>query len=231
MQAIRIQQLTLQYPKAAKRILDGVTTEFNRGTVNVVLGNNGTGKTTLFKCISGMIDYYSGNIDVNGDIAYISDQIDLYDYLTVAEYMNYLVNLSDGNKGYLDELVYNLQLEEIMDQRIQECSLGERYKIILMTYLFLDFQIIIIDEPLTQLDIHCQAFMFHLLKYVAREGKTIILSTHMMKVAYDVANYIYLIHNGKIIKQKNTFLSFEEFQSFVKHQQTMIADNNILDGI
>lgn len=218
MKMIELDNISLKYPTVEKHVFNSITTDFEKGTINVILGNNGVGKTSLFKCMMGIIDYYKGVIKNYGDIAFISDNIDLYDYFTLEEYLDFLIKLANLNIDKI-EIVKNqvkkLRLEDLMKQRIKNCSLGERYKIVLLTHIFLDHDILLIDEPLTALDVNSQQFIISFFKKMATEGKTLIISTHMMNIAFELADKINILHEGKMTQVINDFKTFEEFKLFV----------------
>ncbi len=203
-------------------ILKGVDLNLTGGKIYVLLGKNGAGKTTLLKCLANIYDINSGSIKRNVEPIFIEDNPKLYFYLTGREYVDLILTLNDGkNKDILDNLVKELGMEQELDKTIIDYSLGMKHKMALMSAMALDYQLFLIDEPLTALDPETSRFMIDYFKQMRRTGKSLLISTHMMHVAYQLADEILILSNGKLRKIINSFKDFEEFENHVINELKM----------
>lgn len=202
--------------RRGKDILQGVSFDLNENHITVLLGNNGSGKTTLLKCADGMFDVNSGSINKDNESIFITDNPYLYDYLTGREYLDVISLLSDKDLSEItNQLVNDLKLADELDKLILNYSLGMKHKLALITSIVLGYKLYLIDEPLTALDPESQRFIINYFKNLRDQGNTFLISTHMMHVAYELANEILILHNGKITKITNDFKDYYEFENYV----------------
>jgi ABC-2 type transport system ATP-binding protein len=111
--------------------------------------------------------------------------------LTGEEYIELIKSI--GNRKVIEDiekLVSDLELTKDMNKIISSYSLGMKHKIALLTSLLLNYKLYLIDEPLASLDPDSQKFMINFFKKMRNEGKTLIISTHMLHVAYTLADEI-----------------------------------------
>lgn len=197
-------------------ILDNANMKFNKGVITVVLGKNGIGKTTLLSLIDGFLTHDEGEIIKQDDAIYIYDNPYLYEYLTGDEYIELIKRI--GNRDmidHLDQLITDLELSSSMDKLISAYSLGMKHKLALLTALSLNYQLYLIDEPLASLDPDSQSFMIEFFKKMRKDKKSLIISTHMLNIAYELADEIVIFSNRKLQKFENNFKTYDEFKKFV----------------
>jgi ABC-2 type transport system ATP-binding protein len=197
-------------------ILEKANMTFSRSKITVVLGKNGIGKTTLLSLIDGFLTHDEGEILKEDDAIYIYDNPYLYEYLTGDEYIELIKRI--GNRemiNNLEELISDLELSTSMNKLISAYSLGMKHKLALLTALSLNYQLYLIDEPLASLDPDSQAFMIDFFKNLRENGKSLIISTHMLNVAYELADEIVIFNNRKLDKFENSFQTYDEFKKFV----------------
>lgn len=197
-------------------ILEKANMTFTRSKITVVLGKNGIGKTTLLSLIDGFLTHDEGDILKEDDAIYIYDNPYLYEYLTGDEYIELIKRI--GNRemiSNLEELIKDLELSTSMNKLISAYSLGMKHKLALLTAVSLDYQLYLIDEPLASLDPDSQAFMIDFFKKMREKGKSLIISTHMLNVAYELADEIVIFNNRKLDKFENSFQTYDEFKKFV----------------
>lgn len=182
----------------------------------VVLGKNGSGKTTLFQLISDILTPDFGEIQKQQDVLFIPDTPMLYEYLTGYEYLDYIKILSrDTLSETIHHYIKQFDLSEHMGKLIHEMSLGMKHKLALLSGVLLNYQVYLIDEPLTALDPPAQKDMIALFKYLANEGKTLILSTHMMSIAYEIADELVVLTGQKPLIIQNTFKTYQAFETAI----------------
>lgn len=226
----------------AVRAVDGVSFSVQRGTITGLLGRNGAGKTTTIRMITGIFLPDSGNIEWLGGsasgrgyrdhIGYLPEERGLYKQMKVVEQLFFLAEIKGRKpasvKQKIDYWLERFELTEKRDAKIEELSKGNQQKVQLIGTLLHDPDLIILDEPQSGLDPVNMVLVRNLLNDLRREGKTILLSTHMMAEAERMANEIVLIHQGKVVLQgtldqvrnsfgKNTLhLEFEGDGSFLQ---------------
>ena len=219
--SIKINNLHFKYSKAERLILDGINLSINDGDIVILLGNNGCGKTTLIKCIVGLLNKYSGDIQVNGtnikdysykerskEIAYVSQSINSLDDIIVKDFLTF---------GFVNDLKFyerpsNEQIETVkayaekfnishlLDKKINEISGGERQIVAICSALIQNSKIIILDEPTSALDLRNQNNVLTILRDIAKtENKTLILSSHNPNHASFLGSKVALMNAGKIV--------------------------------
>ena len=196
------------------RAVDGVSFAVRKGTITGLLGRNGAGKTTTIRMITGIFMPDSGEIQWLGGepnagvpfrdrIGYLPEERGLYRQMKVVELLLFLAAIkSRGAAEVRPKIDYWLERFELTDKRnakVEELSKGNQQKIQLIGTLLHDPDLIILDEPQSGLDPVNMVLVRNLLRDLRQEGKTILLSTHMMAEAERMADEIILIHRGKVV--------------------------------
>lgn len=212
---IKLNKVCFEYNEDNK-ILNNVDFEIEKEKITVVLGKNGVGKTTLLSLIDGYLTHDSGKIIKQKESAYIYDTPYLYEYLTGEEYLSLMKEISqDRTKLNIEELIKDLEMEEAIGKTISSYSLGMKHKLALLSSILLNYKLYLIDEPLASLDPESQKFMIEFFKKMKIEGKTLVISTHMLFVAYTLADDFVIFKNKELHKFENSFSSYEDFEDFV----------------
>lgn len=210
---INIDNLNFSYD-GKNNTLDNASFKIEEGYVYCVLGENGTGKTTLFKCLSGELKCNIDFSEFKNDILFIHDKMDFYNYLTGEEYVELIMYLKnrDFNKEYFKQLQIRLDMDKKIDSKIFSYSLGMKHKLLLMLALLLDYKYILIDEPFTALDFMSTETVVEIVKEYVKRGNAIVISTHLMDVAQQISHKILLLHKGKIDTIDNNFEDTNELK-------------------
>lgn len=212
---VTINNVSFEYNNEEK-ILEDSSLEFTSNKITIILGKNGVGKTTLLSLIDGFLTPDSGNILKEEDCAFIYDTPHLYEYLTGFEYLELLKRLkADHELFQIDELMETLELTENMSKEILTFSLGMKHKLALLSAIMLNYKLYLIDEPLAALDPESQNFMINFLIGMKEKGNTLIISTHMLNVAYKLADEFVIFRDNKLVKHENNFESYNDFEEFV----------------
>jgi len=226
---IKLENISFSYP--GETILSEANLTIEQGKITVVLGKNGVGKTTLLSLIDGYLTIDSGHIHLEEDAIYIYDQPHLYDYLSGREYIELIKSVSANKTDQsLDHFIEHLQLTDALDKMIHAYSLGMKHKLALLTALMVNYQTYLIDEPLASLDPESQALMITFFKAMKEEGKTLVISTHMLEVAYELADDIVFFNDLKLRKIENSFDSFKAFKSYVLESLKVKSVSEESDG-
>jgi len=197
-------------PKA--RAVDNVDFEVRRGEVFGLLGPNGSGKSTTVKLILGLLYPTKGHIEVFGHsprhvatksrIGYLPEESYLYRYLNSHETLDFFGNLFQLPKGdrenRAEQLLEMVGLSQTRMRAVGEFSKGMQRRIGLAQALINDPDLIILDEPTSGLDpIGCREVK-DLILALARRGKTVILSSHLLSDVEDVCDRVVIYYGGKI---------------------------------
>ncbi|MGI4022699.1 MAG: ABC transporter ATP-binding protein [Janthinobacterium lividum] len=220
--SIRIQQLNKNY--GSKQVLKNINLDIYPGQVIGYIGPNGAGKSTTVKILTGLINDFEGFVSILGqdlkdnpqeikrDIGYVPENAEIYDVLTPMEYLNFIGKLYEMEDGLLQErsqkLLSAFGLTAVIHQRMDTFSKGMKQKVLLISGIIHDPQIIILDEPLSGLDANAVITVKELISRLAAAGKTIFYCSHMMDVVEKVSHRILLINEGEIIADG----SFEELK-------------------
>lgn len=197
-------------PKA--RAVDNVDFEVRRGEVFGLLGPNGSGKSTTVKLLLGLLNPTRGHIQVFGHsphhvrtkerIGYLPEESYLYRYLNSRETLDFFGNLFQLSKGErtnrAGQLLEMVGLGKTQTRAVGEFSKGMQRRIGLAQALINDPDLVILDEPTAGLDpIGCREVK-DLIIALARRGKTVILSSHLLSDVEDVCDRVVIYYGGKI---------------------------------
>src|SRR5438105_7756567 len=197
-------------PKA--RAVDNVDFEVRQGEVFGLLGPNGSGKSTTVKLLLGLLYPTKGHIEVFGHspshvpsksrIGYLPEESYLYRYLNSRETLNFFGNLFQLPKGErgnrAEQLLEMVGLSQTRTRAVGEVSKGMQRRIGLAQALINDPDLVILDEPTSGLDpIGCREVK-DLILALARRGKTVILSSHLLSDVEDVCDRVVIYYGGRI---------------------------------
>lgn len=209
-----------------ENILKGATFYSNKNTITGILGQNGTGKTTLIKCINGMLKPDKGNIILNNNyinkmnikeiarnVATVSQGINMvYPYSVInIVLMGRIWKLGLGNspsekdKIEAKEILNKLSLGELWNKSYNQLSGGQKQLVLIARAIFQNSKIILLDEPTASLDYKNQVFIMELLQdLVVNEDKTVVINIHDPNIALNYCNNIIMLKNGEIIQKGKT---------------------------
>lgn len=195
-------------------VLDRIEFEVRDGEILGLVGPNGAGKTTLLNIIGGIWPASSGRVEINSsvvgssddfkkDIGYVPDAPFLYPKLTGREFLSFVGSLYKIESSLLNrkisELEKALELSFWLDELMEGYPRGLRQKVTFASMLLHSPKILLLDEPLTNLDPKSSRLVKDLLMKLAREGAAILLSTHILEIAERLCNRVVVIHKGKQI--------------------------------
>ena len=196
-----------------KVAINNLSLNIYKGDLITLIGPNGSGKTTLFKIISTILSPDSGSLEIKGlnavkknqllrnKIGLTSHESFLYKDLTIKENLLFIGNLFrveniEKRISYLSE---KFQMKKYLDKPIHTLSKGLTKRATLIRTFLHDPEILLLDEPLSDLDMESQIVLIEFLKQESSNNKTIIISTHQIELSIDLKTQIAIINNGKII--------------------------------
>lgn len=195
------------------KAVNGVSFDVRRGQITGLLGRNGAGKTTTIRMITGIFMPDTGEIDWKGDgaasfvdqIGYLPEERGLYRQMKVLEHLIFLSEIKSKKRDYIaaraETWLRRFELWDKRDVKVEELSKGNQQKVQLIGTLLHDPELVILDEPMSGLDPVNVVLVRKLLRELRDEGKTILLSTHMMAEAEKLVDDIVLIHDGEVVLQ------------------------------
>ena len=199
----------------ANHVLKDVSFTVRKGSVFALLGSNGAGKTTVVKILSTLMKPDSGKATINGfDVVrqgyYVRECISLTgqftavdEVLTGRENLNLIGQLKRLNnvKNKVNEWLTFFHLQDAADSKVSTYSGGMRRRLDIAMSLMGKPQIIFLDEPTTGLDPQNRIAMWDLVKELAAGGTTVFLTTQYLEEAEYLADYIAILHGGKILAE------------------------------
>ena len=208
---IQIDHLSKTY-KDGTVALDSINLNITDGEIIALLGPNGAGKTTLISAICGITNISSGNVTVAGYnviddykktralIGLVPQEIALQPFEKVIDVVRYSRNLFGcaNDDAYIEKILKRLLLWDKKDKRIVELSGGMKRRVIIAKALSHEPKILFLDEPTAGVDVDLRFDMWELIKKLREDGTTIILTTHYIEEAEEIADRISIIDNGKI---------------------------------
>jgi len=195
--------------------VDGLSLTVGRGEFFAMLGPNAAGKTTTLKLLTGLIKPTAGRAVICGfdvqtepiaarrRLAYVPDFPFLYDKLTAREFFRFTGQIFRLDAARIEanvrELVARFHLAEYADRPLEGLSHGTRQRIAIVSALLHDPEVFMIDEPMVGLDPQHARVVKDVLKERSRAGMTVLVSTHQLSIAAEMADRIGVIHAGKLI--------------------------------
>ncbi len=221
-----------------KVIVSGVTLSLAPGTMACLLGNNGTGKSTLLKTIAGFLHPISGNMSygdrplsdlspremattigvvltgrTEGQMLTVEDMVSL----GRSPYTGFFGRLTDDDRRVVDHCMQMIGISNLRHQPLSSLSDGEYQKAVIAKALAQQTPIILMDEPTAFLDFRSKVELMEMsLRLAHDEGKTILMTTHDVNLALKIADNILLMHDGKLTASPDN----EQIKAFIGDRAT-----------
>jgi ABC-2 type transport system ATP-binding protein len=217
---VSIKNLTKTY-KSKFKALDDISLDIEKGEIFALLGPNGAGKSTLINIICGIVSASSGSISVNNldiikdyrkvrsMIGVVPQELHLEAFETVWDNVRYSrglygksINKSHDIK-YIEDILKDLSLWEKRNSKLRELSGGMKRRVLIAKALSHEPSILFLDEPSASVDVELRKDMWEVVKKLKEKGVTIILTTHYIEEAEELASKVGIINHGKIIMVEN----------------------------
>jgi ABC-2 type transport system ATP-binding protein len=206
---IQITGLVKEY--GATRALDGLDLNVAQGEVHGLLGPNGAGKTTTLRILLGLLRRDAGEIavmgrdpwvdavELHGRLAYVPGDVELWPNLTGGEAIDLLGRLRGGlDRDRRDELIGRFDLDPTKKGR--SYSKGNRQKVAIVAALASDAELLVLDEPTAGLDPLMEVVFQDVISRMKQEGRTVLLSSHILAQVEKLADRISIIRGGKVVQ-------------------------------
>ena len=215
---MKIELKNIKFEPEKKVVIDDISLKIDAG-ITTFLGQNGSGKTTLMKMISNITDQTSGEIFINNQnitrlsrnylsktLSYVSQDRENLQGFTVFEYIemgrfpyqNLIGTYDEKSKKIIDKSLKTINMHKRKDEPVDNLSGGEMQILRIGRSLVQDVDLILLDEPTSNLDINNTILVKELILDLSKKGKDIIISTHDINFAKSISNYIFMIKKGKI---------------------------------
>ncbi len=209
---LKINNITKVYKNKLKA-LDNLSLNIFEGEIFALLGPNGAGKSTLINTVCGILNFDNGSIMVNNHdviknyrkarslIGIVPQELNLEAFETVWNNVNYSRGLygKPPNHNHVEELLKELSLWEKKDSKLRELSGGMKRRVLIAKALSHEPKVLFLDEPTASVDVELRKDMWEVVKRLKKKGVTIILTTHYIEEAEEIADRVGIINNGKII--------------------------------
>ena len=230
--------------------LNNINLNIKKGEIFALLGPNGAGKTTLINIICGIVAPTSGKITVNNFdiisnykkarslIGIVPQELTLEAFETVFDNVSYSRGLygKSSNPQYIESLLKELSLWDKKSNRLRELSGGMKRRILIAKALSHEPKILFLDEPTASVDVELRKDMWEVVKKLKSKGVTIILTTHYIEEAEEIADRVGIINKGKIIlvDEKNDLIKkmgqkklIIDLQSSIKSLPILLKNLNL----
>jgi ABC-2 type transport system ATP-binding protein len=234
-----IEDLRMKY--STDYVLNGINLEVHKGEIIGYIGPNGAGKSTTIKILLGLVAGFTGQVKLfgedisNGDvnykrrIGYVPETSEIYDNLTAQEYLTFIGELY--GMGYdeadlkAERMMESFDLKDAYHSRISSYSKGMRQKVLIISSLLHNPDLLFFDEPISGLDANSVMVFKEIMAQLAAQGKTIFYSSHIMDVVEKISHRIVLLNDGRLVADG----SFEELRG-QKKEGTLEEIFNQLTG-
>ena len=215
---IRVDNLSVSYGKGMPDVISNMTFQLDKGCVLNILGQNAVGKTTLIRTLMRELQSYRGSIKVGGKeissysirdfakiMGVVSTSFNTYQNLIVADYLvtgflNRMTPFSKPNNEYVQkafEVLSSFGKQDLFNKQIEQLSSGERQIVMIARVLLQNPEIIIVDEPTTNLDVKNQIAVLNQIQKLAAQGYTVLVTTHNPGHAYSMGGKTLMMGKGK----------------------------------
>ncbi len=196
-----------------KRAVHRLDLSVQPGELYAFLGPNGAGKTTTIKMICGLLTPNAGTVRVGGHdastqearqlLGYVPDQPYLYDKLTGREFLKFVVQMYGMDRSRaaarIDELIDTFEMADFVDELCENYSQGMKQRVVFASALVHNPKVLVVDEPLVGLDPRSARIVKNLFISEARSGAAVLMSTHLLAIAEELADTIGIVDQGRML--------------------------------
>ena len=181
--------------------LRGASLEVAHGACVALIGRNGAGKTTLLRILARLSKPSKGSVSIDGRIGYLGHGIGVYDDLSAIENLTLFGRLAGvpNSKASANAALEQVGLLRVKDGLAREFSRGMRQRLAIARAFLHTPELLLLDEPFTSLDDRAVAVLQTLLADARARGSTIIMSTHQIREAMELASDVALLERGRMI--------------------------------
>lgn len=216
---IQVNNLKKRYKK--ELVLKGINIEVEKPSIIALVGPNGSGKTTLLNCMTNLLSFQEGTIQLVGknytdpklfkEVSYLQDNRVLYGNLTGYDHLKFICSVQDIPYEKINQVAERVGMSSYLKKRVRNYSLGMKQHLLLAMSIINDPKLLLLDEPLTGLDPTSAITVRHILLELFEEGTTILLSSHNLDEIDRLTNSIYFLKDGEILKESLSNLNSRHY--------------------
>ena len=200
------------------KAVDHVDFSLHKGEIVAIIGPSGSGKSTLLRCINGLNTITSGEIDLEGETGMVFQHFNLFPHMTCLENITYApIKVKKISKeqavARAKELLKMVGLESKADVYPAHISGGQKQRVAIARALAMDPDVMLFDEPTSALDPEITGEVLNVMKQLAEKHTTMIVVTHEMGFAKEVADRVVFMSDGKIVEEGDPKELFEHPKS------------------
>ena len=200
------------------KAVDHVDFSLHKGEIVAIIGPSGSGKSTLLRCINGLNTITSGEIDLEGETGMVFQHFNLFPHMTCLENITYApIKVKKIPKeqavARAKELLKMVGLESKADVYPAHISGGQKQRVAIARALAMDPDVMLFDEPTSALDPEITGEVLNVMKQLAEKHTTMIVVTHEMGFAKEVADRVVFMSDGKIVEEGDPTELFEHPKS------------------
>lgn len=206
---VDVTNLKKQYKK--QLVLKGIDIKVETPQIIALVGPNGSGKTTLLNCMTNLLSFNEGNVELLGkkhtdtslffDMSYLQDNRILYGDLTGHDHLKFICHVQKIPLSKIKEVAERVGMAAYLKKRVRNYSLGMKQHLLLAMVIINEPKLLLLDEPLNGLDPTSAINMRKILLELYKEGTTIILSSHNLDEIDRLTNTIYFMKDGALLKE------------------------------
>ena len=194
----------------AEQLVQPFSLTVPEGTIVALCGGNGAGKSTIIRMVAGLTKQTSGSIKIDEHtieanrqaylsmLGYMPDDFQFSGGMTAYEALSFWGDLKGASRARVRELLELVGLQDTGRKKVQSFSKGMRQRLLLAQALLTKPPLLLLDEPTNGLDPFWMKQFVHILREAAKQGQSVLFSTHQLQVAEAVADYFIFLNNGKI---------------------------------
>lgn len=201
-----------------KRVIFGpLNMNIEENKIYFLIGDNGIGKTTLLKCLAGLINFDKNFNSSYDDLFYFIGEEDIcLDYLTGRDNMNLISYLKNIDKSNIESLIVENKLEDFIDELCISYSKGMKEKLKLSIGMLVAPQILLLDEPFTSLDIvNIEIYKKNIKNFALKRNHSVIITSHLLDITVEMADKILILKDKNIIEIENNFHNIDELKETI----------------
>ena len=222
---VRVTDLKKQYKK--QQVLKGIDITIDTPQIIALVGPNGSGKTTLMNCMTNLLPFNEGSVELLGkkhtdtsifkEVSYLQDNRILYGDLTGHDHLKFVCTIQGIPLMKIQQVTDRVGMTSYMKKRVRNYSLGMKQHLLLAMAILNEPKLLLLDEPLNGLDPSSAITMRKILLELYQEGTTIIISSHNLDEIDRLTNIIYFMKDGALLK--------ESLQDFSTSKYVVIVDD------
>lgn len=235
---MQLKGLKKQYKK--QLVLKGIDIQVDTPEIIALVGPNGSGKTTLLNCMTNLISFNEGQIELLGkkhtdsslfyDVSFLQDNRILYEHLTGYDHLQFICKVQKLPRGEIKAVAERVGMANYLKKRVRNYSLGMKQHLLLAMVIINKPKLLLMDEPLNGLDPTSAINMRRILLELYEEGTTIFISSHNLDEIDRLTKTIYFMKDGALLKESLKDYFMKEYVITVdnlEYAKKILRDKNI----